>query len=913
MRQHLLQFLLFSSLLGEMSLAATVPAAQQNPEDDLERLRTQLNRLGPDAADERQGAVENLLQRLDLAAHAMLQEKLKQDDDEGLRGYILSALARRLTPNSKDRVFGGGDENKEACSAIIRSYVPALAAFWRADSGVAATSAVREQARLCLVRFPVREVEAGLRQMLDPVQPLTDRLAALRVAADCQNIYLARLLADNMDAQVDEVRAAAREGLELLTFVDGGFSTRKQVEDWLEQNKNRRYLDLAEDAARNARSKVGKYLKEYEGRLRQKTVDLVAAMVSRPANTDWAKVQSEVLSNDPPGTTDACLERLLQVQEFADGKDAPSPSRQAFHRALYEKLQATEPGQTRRRALLLETLALLVRRSEPDLGAEIQKQLRAALKAEAPELRLAALRALRHYPKPEARADVVAFARGELASGVPANLNFLKEALKTLGKRPYTAPSEGDVDKADWLLLMRQVLSQPGLEDLRSDALSMCPLADVNGNLLPEVFKTLLELGRDTKLPADCRLLCLIKLKDFAADPVRADEMVRQFVTLLDDQETPIRSFAATELGKLPDDEAQKPRWIELVLEALRRRMRVETEPGVFAALATAASACAAPPGSASKVITCLLPVVDDLGDPVPAGQQFKLDPLLAQLAVQAATPQIPAAAWTAACERLYRHGKRPQLRFVLEQQHAITLADDLNSPDKARADAARQALMLILRTAQLKDAAKTWGELKDEASDVRSAFQALETAKVDLDAPELRLLRLEMLVGSGVNVTNAWTDAIRYADTYLADTDAKVARPLSAAQKDRVRLLAGEAHLALGHKDQAAELLKKCDPTRLAAPEAINLLDRLGKAFAEGTADSDAAKAFDWQERALRLTNRDDKAYRTRLLTWAQTALRIPQGRELVQNRLIEEEPLFRANDCPPELRIQFDKLRNG
>lgn len=908
MRKQLLHYLFLLLFVGWTPMLW----AQQDPVDELERLVASLNRLGPDAADERQGAVESLLQRLDLLAHERLQEKLMAPEDrDNLRRDILTSLARRLNPNNNDRVFGPGDENREARNAILRSYVPALAWFWRDPT----TDPLRELARSCLVRLPMRELEAGLRLMLDPARPLPDRLSALRVAVDSQNLYLARLLADFMDAPDDQVRAAARDGLVLLTFVDGGFARRQQFEDWyqLQLNNNRRYLDLAETAARNARASLVQLRKDMEARLRQSKVDLVAALVTRSSDVDWAKVQAEVLSDDPPGSTDACLKRLLLIQDFYDTKAPTLAPRQAFHKALFERFQATEASQPGRRALLLETLALLVRPGDSDLGGEVSKALLEALSAPARELRLAALRGLREHPRPDVRTAVVKLAIADLEKS-PLDLEVLREALRTLGRRPWTAPAAGDADKALWLHLLSTVILQPGCDDLRADALAMGQLADPSGSLLPEVFDILLEVGRDPKQPVDLRRLCLIQLKDFVHVPDRANRMVRELCQQLEDPDSSIRTYAATELGRLPEtNETQKQQWLQLVLEALRRRMTEETDAGVFDRLAISASACAAAPGSPSEVISSLLQVFELLREPVPADKQFKLDPLLRELAALACSPQAPTGVWTKACDPLLRFTKRRALRSVLEQQHASNLTGDLASPDKARADAARRGLYIVLQTALLKPVDKTWLELKNEADDVRSAFQALESAGEDLDASRLRILRMEVLVGTGEQVSGNWTEAVKHAEDYLSPTDQpKNAAPLDDQQKDTIRLLEADAHLHLDHRNEAAARIDQCDPMRQRSLYAMALMERLGKAFADSAAEGDAQKAALWLERVAQWTTDDDKLFRPRLLAWANAALKAsPSSRELVQKRLLEKEALFMAAECPPELRDAFEKLR--
>lgn len=890
-------------------------ASAQDPIDgSIEQARAALARPGPEGAEARQAAIENLLGMLEPKAHALLQEKLLQPPAaDSLHGEILVALARHLR-NPGDRVFGTGDENRELRQQIVRSYVPALASLWvtPAAGTEAAAGPLRDQARACVVRMPMRELDEGLRALVaSPDAAVGLKVAAMAVAADGRDLYLANFLADHLEHADPVLRRAARAGLKLLTFAEEEFSTQERYREWANHNSGKRYLDLAEEAGRAAVARVQRLDSGYRERLQQGAVELVLALADSRPGVEWGAVQERVLRDEPPGTTEACLDRLRHKLQDDVHSENNTRERQAFHRALLEVLSRVPPAQLARRALLLETAAFLLRPGEGDLAAEMEKLLIQQLESGEPVLVQAAARGLRRFPSVASRTALVRVARAALMRPGEAAGALLREALRTLGRRsapPWTAPGEADADKVEWLELVRALFASDRFKELRTEAMGMALLADSRGERVPEVFDVLMALAKDPQQSFEIRSASLIHLKDFLGKEDRADAFMRELTDLLGDPDKEIRLFVANQLTTVPDhSEAKRREWVQLILFATRERLCVEANQNVLRALLTVLSACARPPGTAEAAIGSLMLVLEKIGLPVPPEHQFRLEPVLQAITALAAEPMPRSEPWLGACRVLAQHDKRVSLRHVLQSQHAVQLAGETGSAEAPRAERARLAMQYILRAAVLKPQRESWSapELKEEASDVRSAFAALDLVGADLDAPNLRMLRLEVLSALGGH-----QEVLRHGLAYLSPDDKpKNAPPLNAEQKDAARLLVAEAHLALGQLDRVAAMLAERDPARAGEAAALSLLERLGRAHLDQGA---ASQALPFLEKAWHGTAEGDPRYRARLLAFVQARLQAQPGtREEVAALLESKASLFEASDCPAELKEAFLRLR--
>lgn len=241
----------------------------------------------------------------------------------------------------------------------------------------------------------------------------------------------------------------------------------------------------------------------------------------------------------------------------------------------------------------------------------------------------------------------------------------------------------------------------------------------------------------------------------------------------------------------------------------------------------------------------------------------------------------------------------------------------------------ARAAMTFIVEAAALKPAREPWAssdELQREARDVRTAFSALDTLpeKERPDRGPLRLLRLAVELAGGKP-----QDVAQRAATWLGSgaaagaggtatnataqgTGAASGRiELTEAEMDHIRALAAEAQLALGKPDAARKLLEERAADNGENGAAVRELE---SKVAKVLVATDLAGAVALYERVLRRTAKEDPAFRSRVLDWAQHRLRLdPALRDDTLRAVEPHAPLFEATDCPAEQRDAFAQLRAG
>jgi hypothetical protein len=904
-------------------LALVVPRLWAQDPVEIERLRAQLATSGADHRDARAGAVVRLLRMPHPAAHRVLQQVVEGaaaggSDPEGLAAAVLDSLQQHLleVPQSQ---FGGalGDARRE----IVTGYFGACAPFWSgaADADLP-QGLLGRAARRALQRCSPSEIGEALRTLV-PNGKAGLRAALLRSVADLQQVALAPVLAEFLDEKDVELRTAAQQALRLLTFHGEDFASRAQFRTWYERYGEQRYVDLAERAARDAGRSTERAREELQKSRLELAREVVRACTARRSGIDWAEVQSRTLVDDVL-VLDACLEQLQQaVATGLPAEDSPG-TRQAFCRALLLRWRSipAEPAQQRRRGLLLEVAACLGRAEEAELAAELTNLLFAQIESGTPDEQAAALRGLRRYPTVDARSRVVRFCLQILPQG-SAQRPVLEAALATLGssKAPrWCAPNDADPDRADWLQLVRSLCTLPEWAPLRDAALQLALSLDAREQRLGASFVLLLDLAREPKLDARFRCTCLIHLQGWRDQSGQVEAWVGAMQDLLDDAEVDVRQLAAESLARLVDVvDPRRAAWIGATIVLLRDHLAREANPGVLRSLAEALQVCGREPQMPERAITAIRAIFGDLGAPVPEEQQFRVDPLLGVLATIASDARADRGQWLGACRLLHQFGRRQSLRLLLQNHSAIDLAREVGSSDPALAERAREAVSWILRTALLKPAREPWlasDDLLREARDVRTAFAAFDGLEEALrpDDAGLRLLRLEVdLAGE------KFQDVVQRASAWLSGgavlTSGAAQRVTFAAdQRDRARLLLAEAWLGLGKADLAARDL--LEGTVAADPRAADLMARLGKALQA----NDPTTAQVLFERALRATSVEDAAFRGRLLDWAAARLRNPGAdaaavRAAVVEELTRHALLFDAQDCPPELRTQFQDLRKG
>ncbi|MEO6596081.1 MAG: hypothetical protein ABIP94_15130, partial [Planctomycetota bacterium] len=705
----------------------------------------------------------------------------------------------------------------------------------------------------------------------------------------------------------------ARRALQLLTYHDEEFETKAQFDAWYERFGGMRYVDLVERAARVGPRPLERLRAEMAKLRIEAARDVVRAHAVRTPGIDWAAIQSRTIVDDP-AVLDACLESLQQVLGGEmQGDDAAGP-RQAFCRGLLQRFRKAAADQVRRRALLLEVAACLVRPEEAELATEVVTLLLAQLDEPVVETQLAALRSLRRFPAVETRTRLVRYATALLASGLSAR-EQLATVLATLSSRTvprWSAPQTGDSDKAEWLALVSAACRTAPELDLRDAALGLAQTLSSSGKRVPEVFGLLLDLARDPTLDVKFRSTCIIHLQGWRNEPDAAEAWVRETLALLSDPAPELRQLAAESLSRLPESvDTHRTDWIGDSIKALRTRLEAEPNAAVLRALVYSLQVCGREPQMPDRAIGALNFVLSKLGNPVQPEHLFRLEPLLQALATIAADSRADRGQWIGACRALLQFDKRQSLRLVIQSHGAVDLATDVSSSESGVAERARQAMEFIIGAAAIKSPKEVWistEELKREAREVRTAFGALDAVGETLrvDEPKHRLLRLEVELVAGKPQEVVTRSAVWLASPNGSQPPGKAA--MTPEQRDRMRFLAAEAQLALGKPDLALRALAERSPEPVADAAVLDLQSRIARALVA----TDPTTAVGLFERVMRSTPNEDPAFRGRLVDWLQNRMRLDPGtREATLKEAAQYSAMFAGPDCPSELREAFEQLR--
>lgn len=878
---------------------------QQGATDPLERLRAMLKRPGPDGRTDRERAVAQLLEMPRPEAHRALQDHLRLvDDPEQLRLSILDALARHLLGNQTAQFGGAAPDLRRQ---LLTGYLGACAPLWAnapvVEEGGAAP--VRAAARRALQRVPARELDAAATTLMATLEP-KDRAEVIRCLADMQQTLLARTIARQLEAPEAVVRAAAQKALDLLIYPDKTIRTEAEFAAWSLKHGDLAYVDLVQRSAR-----LGpRAYQQLRDQMEQMRVDgareFVAVHIERRTGIDWEAVQNRTTS-DGPAVLDACLEALQAALSRAPAIDGTAAARHAFFRSLLDRLAQVPDSQQqdvqRRRALLLEVAAYLIRPEEAEVANEIRSLLLAELGVAAADGQIAALRGLRRFPSAEARQALVQRGRA-LFADLPGNYRQIQVILDTLSsitEPRWMAPGPDAADKLDWVALVDQSCRTAPDQELRDRGLLLAQTLDSSKRYVPEAFQVLRQLAEDVQLDTKFRSSCLIYLDAWRADDELAPAWLAAMQGALADTAAGLRRQAAESLVRLREvNDTRRAEWLPATLVALRERLLVEDDAAVLGALAGCAQELGREPGMAAPAIAALKHVLAAVGHPAPKEQEFRVAPLLPALAAVAAGSKIGSGQWVEACEPLLLHEKRKGLRQVLQTQKAIELTKDVVASDAKVADAARLAMTYLIGAAVLVPSDTDWRSEsnKEEARHVRMAFAALDQldAEARLDAPNHRVLRVtvDLALGKGQEV-------VERISGWLAAPD-----PGDAGHCDRLRLIAAEAELSQKRPAEALAFMEARAPEAASEPSGLAVSMRIARALAA----SDAARAAAVFEKALRATSSEDPLYRARLLDWLRCSLRVP---ELKESALAEAEAhasMFEGAECPEKLRTEFAEL---
>lgn len=887
-------------------------ADEQDDPTDLEVLRGMLEKSGPEGKDDRESAVAQLLAMAQPEAHRLLQEYLRRKQDpDGLRLTILVALQNHLRASLPTQ-FGGAKEAVR--KLIIMGYLNACAPLWSGADGVmdVASAPVLIAARLMLRQVPVRELDIAARTLMTSIEDAGERALVLRCLADMQQTLLAKTIADQLENEDLVVRAGAEEALQLLTYADDPIRTKAGFDAWLARFGSLRYIDLAERAARNGPSTTGRLRDDLERERVKAARDIVSVLVVPKPTVDWTAVQAQTLS-DGPTVLQACLQVLQTALAQTTSVDGPAVPRQAFFRALLDRLAQEGESEDRdvqqRRALLLEVAAYLVNPDEVESANEIRSLLVTHLSSPSVVCQAAALRGLRRFPSAAARLALVSRASQLLADsgGKQELLQVMLETLASPLEPRWKAPSPGDADKAAWLKLINDSCRTASELGLRTKALRLAQTqtADRTNVRVPEAFGVLLALAKDAQLDTQFRATCLIYLDVWLKEKEIAEQWLGALYGFLEDDQAALRLQAASSLANLPaSNDRRLDAWYTSTMSALGARLKVESDLEVLKALVECVIVIGRQPSKAAESIRALESVLAELGDPVEAENAFRLEPVLKALGQIAAQPNTQADQWLTACGLLLKHADRQSLRLVLRSQDAISSAKDVGNPDKSIADRATKAMRFLIEAAGLRTGEESWGsspDLQAEARDVRSAFKALDTidAAQRLELPRHRLLRLQAAL-----VAEDYQEIVERATAWL---QAAAAQPSGqdAAYLDLLRLLSAEAQLELAKPLLALAVLDKLSAAGAADASALALFSRIGNVLP----DPEAAIAL--LDRTLRATSADNPLFRVRLLDWMRASIRHkPETRKDTIDEARRYAGLFEAADCPSALRTAFEQL---
>lgn len=870
-------------------------------EEHIARLREKLSQPGPGAAQKaRQDAVNELLSMKNHAAHAVLVEALRRrEGPAGLREFVLARLAERLA-NSLDPVFGAKNPDVEARAKLLAVYLPVLARLALGDAAIAGEGApaatLQRGARECLLAMPglvrLRAFSRVLRG-----DGADGKEVLVRAAGTCRDLGLVPLLGEYLEHPA--LGDHARTALQRLTLHPGGFSSKAELQAWLEKHRDESYQDLLEAAAWRAQEREARLRADRDESVRRLMLELIESWVDREP-VRWKKIQSIVTADDPPGILEASLERLRDLLVRRESPGGEGAERLAFWKQLNERL-ARARGRTR--ALLLEVSAYLVAPGDAEERQAVHEALLAALEDRDPDVRLAAVRGLARFP---GSASMTAVLRAAQAARAKRERTFLAAAMETLQAKDWTAPGPEDPVLAIWTRVLRDVLTDAELDrSLRQSVLRVLDRRDAAGKRVGEALDLLLAFVGDPSQTAVLRDAALEQLANYTdADVSRADRYVDQLAARLADPDKSVRMRAATLIARIPATpikERVEP-WTIEVLHAAAERLLAEPEEAVVKTLVESLKQIAATGSKPETVMARFFGVVEKLAEmPAEKRAAWRQHLVVDGLTILASTKGVAPIAWVRAGEVLLSLGERDAVRRILTRQDPTSVEVDPRDPKTL--EVARRALRLTLATALRKPVDRRWHELEDEARQVAAAFEALERLGGLPEDPTTALLRLEVLAALG-----------RHERVVaLASTLARRA-PAAKEEIGRAALLAAGAELARDRLDQARAWLGRVVVNgNLAA--VLDLQERLAARY---LARGQAAVAAEILREVVERTAAGSPVHLRRVLLLARSRLQAePEARAAVLELLEAHAAAFRSEATPAELREEFAALlaaaRNG
>lgn len=873
------------------------PQAPQDTPPDLEKLRADLRRSGPEGRRGREDAVIELLSLADTAAHRLLLDVLAGGDDpDGLARFVLEQSGRSLA-NRRNDVFYPAGEKRAQQAPLRRSYG---LAFLRQYASAAPE--LRTRARTALLGMEEADLAALFGEILRGAVD-SDRVAACAAIADLQSLTYAPLLAACLsDPKLGPI---ARECLSLLTFRSDGFQDEAAFEKWRVEQGNVTYLELAERSARDALRRAREHRAADEAEILRLQQHLVAAWARIP-EVPWQNIQRLLQEDRPPGSRQQCL---IQLRDVLGGSDRPAAGPEAERAALLDYLaQRMKAGAPEAEyPLLLEVSAYLVDPNQAEPKARVVEALVKGLASPTPAVRLAALRGLRRHPSPENRHAVVSLLTDARVQEDP---DQLAAVLGTLQAKGWNAPQPGAVDSQIWVASLQRVIANRNLKkDLRDAALLALQLRDRNGLPVPGAFQALVELVADAELDAELREKSLMAMPPHVTPPAAAaathwDRYVALLLQCLTDAKDRVRQRAAVLLQQPPPSPTPEKR-AEAdaeILRAVDRRLLEEPDASTFRALVECLRRRFNPERDPTPVLMPLIRALEEIAQK-PGNQTlaFRREPIVHALTAFVVVNGVLPAHWVRALEALAVLGDRASMRFVLEKQ--ANYIGGGAPADATGLEIYRSAQRMVIRAAALKPPGEPWSALTDEARDVVRAFAVLDqpgangAGATEPAVPGDLALRLEVL-----NATGQYQRAVDLARAHLQQ-----GRAADDGLRGRIARHAAEALRQLKQPLEAWKLLESV-PAAAGENGGPRLREELARDLVQAGNPADALPLI---EPLLQQTQRADPAYASRLLLWAEAVHAAkPERTAEVLDQLHAERGRFVGEQVVAELRDRYQAL---
>ncbi len=859
------------------------PGSTQDVADRIADLRRVLLQPGPEVREQRESAVDELLLMADRRAHVVLCEMLSKRAEApvGLTARILDSLERKWR-QPRDPVFGEANAER---AGLHRLYATTLVRVFDRDPAIAPAGHPHAATQELVWRCFRALLPADRKRVFDTLTSAGDdaqRRLTMWAIAGSRDLGAAPFLAKALD-DGGVTGSTARAALSMLTFVEGSFGSLAEFQKWYAANRDRRYVDLAEAAARSRNESA-------QTRRSALEAQLITALVAAE-EVDWKQVAG-ILRR--PATAAAMVTFLQHLHAALANKTSLGGSPED-RLSLVKTLVATLDSGLRSEdlGLRLEVLARLVVNGEADASGVVER-LVAGLSHEDVVVRVAALRGLTQHFSTSNRRVVVAAGLAALESG---ELKIVEGALSCLGQRNWVAPSAGEAaDAQAWHTFLDRVLVPSLPLEFKELAIEVAVQPTAEKTRSPQSFDLLMNVvSAERKLEVTVRQQALSGLRLFTEDEARADRYVRFVAGLMvDDEPSEIRASAARMLGTLPEG-SRKTRdevWVPLVVKNVGGRLAVETEEAPMRAALDCLMKLAGGPESPTNVIGKFSGAVEAyLATEESARKPFQREVLVEGLRRLGAVDRRPIGQWTRAASGLARLEDRTALRFVLDRQRVSELKDR----DGASVVAAWR---LVVEAGLLKPADRTWRSNATEAAQVELAFSELERLKELPDEARHRALRVVVLAA-----LDKQDDVLTRGKDALSKQD----RPLDRAERDAITTAVASAHLAKSQLVDAAAMLDTLEDK--AAPSALRIRTDLARAHMGRNEYGSASTVI---QVALVATPEENPAFPERFLVAQEAQFRTnPKGNAAkVAEALRARRGMFTAESTPAPLKAQFAAL---